>query len=213
MMARNVLAGCLVVAAAAALTGSLAASDQPAEPLPSWRSPAPDPARGAELAQVCLTCHVANSPQQNPPAPKLRHQRQSYLFFALLEYRDGKRQSDIMAPFASQLSDQDARDLAAYLSGAMHDTPPKARTDMPIYARTTSDCTWCHGETGIGEFESMPVLTGQDPAYLAAALKEYRAGLRTGEPAMLAIAGDLTDAEIEQLAQYYAAHDWLEHAQ
>lgn len=209
--ARKIALGFIIAAGMAA--GMAAAQNAVSSGWPSWRNPAPDPARGEELAQVCLTCHVANSPQIDPPAPKLHRQRQSYVFFALLEYRDGKRQSEIMAPFAGELSDQDARDLAAYLSGDMHDVPPRARTDLPIYGRTASECTWCHGETGIGEFEGMPVLTGQDPAYLELALKEYRAGLRTGEPAMLTVAKDLTDAEISQLAEYYAAHDWLEHAQ
>lgn len=204
--------GALLLAVGVILSAAAAQTNAP-DQWPSWRAPQADPARGKELAQVCLTCHVSNSPQDDPPAPKLHRQRQSYLFFALLEYRDGARKSDIMTPFSAELSDQDARDLAAYLSGEMLDVPPKARVDLPIYEKTAKECIWCHGETGIGEFEGMPVVTGQDPEYLALALREYRTGLRTGEPAMEAVAKNLTDAEIDQLAAYYAAHDWLEHSE
>lgn len=188
-----------------------AQSDAPSTQ-PSWRNPAADPVRGAVLARVCLACHGANAPQADPVAPLLRHQRQSYLFFALQAYRDGERRSDIMTPFASNLSDADMRDLAAYLAGDMLDSPPRALTDMTAYARTSADCGWCHGETGIGEFEGMPVLTGQNPAYLRQALAQYRDGTRTNAT-MAAVARGLDPAEDPGLADYYSAHSWLEAAQ
>ena len=197
---------------ALALVASQVASQGPVvqSDYPSWRWPAPDPARGEQLAQVCSTCHAASSAQVNPPAPKLLHQRQSYLFFALRAYRGGERESDLMAPFASDLSDQDMRDIAAYQAGDMLDRPPPVRTDSPAYPRTINECISCHGETGIGEFEAMPVLTGQDAAYLETALSEYRSGKR-GNPTMRAIASGLSDADIVAFAEYYAAHEWLEH--
>lgn len=175
----------------------------------SWRVPGGDPARGAELAQLCLTCHAENAAITDPPAPKLRRQRRSYMFFALLEYRDGRRSSEIMAPVAEGLSDQDARDLTAYLAGDMLDRPPKARRDMAIYPRTARECIFCHGETGIGEYEGMPVLTGQDPVYLQDALAAYRNGRRI-DPTMTAVVRDIAPKDDRALAEFYAAHDWLE---
>jgi len=200
-----------MLVAALGITASAGFADEARRPVQaSWRQPAGDTARGEDLAQVCLTCHVENSPQVDPPAPRLHRQRQSYLFHALLAYRDGMRQSDVMAPFAQGLSDQDARDLAAYLSGEMLDQPPRARIDMAAYERTARDCIWCHGETGIGEFEGMPVLTGQEAEYLARALAEYRDGRRT-DPTMQDVAKALDPQTSAELAEYYAAHEWLEH--
>lgn len=201
------LSAALALAAGAALAQSAVRVTQA-----SWLSPAPDPARGEQLAQVCATCHVANSPQVDPPAPRLSRQRQSYVFFALLAYRDGTRQSDIMSPFIAGMSNQDLRDIAAYVSGEMHNVPPRARTDMAAYDFTLRECIWCHGETGIGEFENMPVLAGQDPAYLRLALQEYRDGTRIN-PTMNAVAQELDPAMDEQIADYYAAHEWLEHGE
>lgn len=203
------VAGLMACAASSVTTP---AEETVRDTLPSWRNPAPDMARGEQLAPACLTCHAAESPQVDPPAPRLHRQRQSYLFHAILAYRDGTRQSEVMAPFVAGLSEQDARDLAAYLSGEMHDRPPRARTDMPAYRFTIRECTWCHGETGIGEFEGFPVLSGQDVDYLLLALEEYRNGKRS-DPTMRAVAQALDPAMDRPLAEYYAAHEWLEHGQ
>jgi cytochrome c553 len=205
----TIMAAALLTLAGSAQAGEDASADG-GPTWPSWRTPEPDPARGAQLAQVCLACHRADTPQANPPAPRLLHQRQSYIFFALRAYRQGERASPVMAAFVSQLSEQDMRDLAVFLAGDMHDRPPPARTDLPIYGLTSTECAWCHGETGIGEFEGMPVLTGQDPDYLRTALAEYRSGARTNAT-MRAVAQALDPEQDAALADYYAAHEWLEH--
>jgi len=196
----------------AALVAS--AQNRPAATPPaptSWRVPLGVAERGAVLAQTCLACHGEDAPAMDPAPPRLRHQRASYIYAALLEYRDGARKSDLMEPAAQALSDQDARDLAVYLSGEMLDQPPRARSDLAIHRRVLQQCTWCHGETGIGEFEGMPVLTGQDPAYIVHALRAYRDGSRTS-PIMRGVVRDIAPGEEAALADYYAAHDWLEKA-
>lgn len=204
------VAGAWVLAlAATALRGEQKAADAPQPTRLSWLSPPGDPERGKTLGEVCLTCHSADSPATDPVAPKLHRQRQSYMFFALAAYRDGTRKSPIMEPMVAGKTDQDLRDIAAFVSGELHDRPPEANTTHPAYARTLRDCTWCHGETGIGEFEGMPVLAGQDPAYLAAAMEEYRTGVR-GDPTMRHIAAKLTPEEERNFASYYASHEWLE---
>jgi cytochrome c553 len=175
----------------------------------SWRAPAGDAKRGAELAGTCLSCHSLNSPPTDPAAPKLHRQRQSYVFFALAALRDGQRESAVMGPMVEGLRDQDLRDLSAYLSGEMLDRPPDANVSHPFYKKAARNCSWCHGETGIGEFEGMPVLTGQDARYLAAALEEYRTGVRK-DPTMGAVVEKLRPEDAKGLADYYASHAWLE---
>lgn len=201
------LAAALVALASAAAMAQDGAIAGTGATWPSWRNPAPDAARGRSLAQVCLACHRAGS-----PAPRLLHQRQSYVFFALRAYREGERSDPVMAAMARTLSDQDMRDLAAAVAGDLFDRPPQARTDLPGYAISAAQCSTCHGETGIGEFEGMPVLTGQDPATLAAALAAYRSGAR-GNATMRAVVAQLDPAADAAVAQYYAAHQWLAPAQ
>jgi cytochrome c553 len=65
-------------------------------------------------------------------------------------------------------------------------------------------CTACHGADGKAVLAIYPHLAGQYASYLEQALREYRAGKRKN-PIMGAQAATLTDADIEQLAAYYAA--------
>jgi len=64
-------------------------------------------------------------------------------------------------------------------------------------------CAGCHGDTGKAVLPEYPNLTGQNQRYLANSLRAYQSGERKNS-AMRAMVGTLTDAEIEELASYYA---------
>jgi cytochrome c553 len=70
-----------------------------------------------------------------------------------------------------------------------------------------AQCQGCHGipdwKTAFPEVYRVPKLGGQKANYIIAALKAYKAGERDF-PTMRAIAGPLTDQEMQQLANYYA---------
>lgn len=65
-------------------------------------------------------------------------------------------------------------------------------------------CAACHGADGKSLQPIYPHLAGQYSNYIEHALHEYRAGLRKN-PVMGAQASTLTDADIKQLAEYFAA--------
>ena len=65
-------------------------------------------------------------------------------------------------------------------------------------------CAGCHGETGKAVLPDYPNLNGQNQRYLANSLRAYQTGERKNS-AMRAMVGTLTDAEIEELASYYAS--------
>lgn len=75
-----------------------------------------DPKAGQEKSGTCAACHGADGVSNIPTNPILAGQYASYLEQALKSYRSGSRQNAIMAGFASQLSDQDIEDLAAWFS-------------------------------------------------------------------------------------------------
>lgn len=202
-----------LIGSAIALAAAVSAQQTTPEPqatIASWRVPAGDPKRGEELAQTCLACHSTEAAGGGVNAPKLRRQRDSYLFFALLDYRDGRRTNELMAPFAADLTDQDARDLAVYLAGDFQPQPPKVHADNPGYAIAIRECTWCHGETGLGEYEGSPVLTGQDSAAMLNALKEYRSGVRDNET-MRNVLKRIPESDDALLADYFASYSHLEY--
>jgi len=65
-------------------------------------------------------------------------------------------------------------------------------------------CAACHGEDGVAKIPGAPNLAGQKLDYLREALRQYRDG-RRDIPVMRAATGPLTDAELDQLAQWYSA--------
>jgi len=65
-------------------------------------------------------------------------------------------------------------------------------------------CAACHGTDGKATVPIYPHLAGQYSNYLELTLREYRSGVRKS-PVMGPQASSLSDAEIRQLAAYYAA--------
>jgi cytochrome c553 len=86
--------------------------------------------------------------------------------------------------------------------------PAPSAGDAAKGRERTQMCEGCHGiegwRTAFPEVYRVPRLGGQHEAYLVSALKQYRAGDRS-HPTMRAIAGSLSDADIANLAAYYAA--------
>lgn len=66
-------------------------------------------------------------------------------------------------------------------------------------------CAACHGPGGVSPVPLMPSLAGQQPQFLLLQLILFREGLRQ-VPAMAEPVRGLTDAEIEDLAAYFAAY-------
>ncbi|MEA2934287.1 MAG: hypothetical protein QOD74_933 [Variibacter sp.] len=65
-------------------------------------------------------------------------------------------------------------------------------------------CQACHGLDGLSKHPEAPNLAGQIENYLAKSLLEYKSGERKNEM-MSIVAKDLTDAEIANLAAFYAS--------
>lgn len=82
-----------------------------------------------------------------------------------------------------------------------------AAAGVPAKPEKAAVCAACHGETGVSAQPAMfPNLAGQHANYLENALKEYRTGTRKNA-IMSAQATGLSDADIEQLAAYFAAQN------
>lgn len=79
-----------------------------------------DAGKAAVAKFNCASCHGAdfNTPI-DPAYPKIAGQHKDYLAHSLTAYRRGtganSRSNPIMGPLAKQLSDQDIKNIAAYL--------------------------------------------------------------------------------------------------
>ena len=79
--------------------------------------------RGRVLFETCRGCHAIagyRNAYPNYPVPKIAGQQPDYIVDALQAYRAGKRAHATMRAQASSLSDQDMRDIAAYLATQGH---------------------------------------------------------------------------------------------
>ena len=75
--------------------------------------------------------------------------------------------------------------------------------DVAAGKAKSGKCAACHGPTGAGS-ASAPPLAGRSAAALEEAMKAFRDGRRRN-PMMNMITKELSDADIADLAAYYAA--------
>jgi len=157
----------------------------------------------------CESCHG----RIEAHVPRLDIQDEAYLADALRDYLDGTRPSGIMAQAASAVPPDALPVLARHFAGpARGDTSPLPdQTDHPgaaLALRGTDQvpaCIACHGPGRERDRARMPRLAGQDEAFLAAQLRLWRDGVRTGSPLMEAAARRLEGDQIEALAAWYAS--------
>ena len=167
-----------------------------------------DPVRGKALADTCKGCHFIPNYKNSYPVykvPMLGGQNEEYVVIALKAYAGGERGHQTMHSQAASMTEQDMADIAAYL-GAYGDIvagPPKG--EAPAAATT---CAACHGERGMSVLEQYPHLAGQHASYLSYALEQYRSGARKNA-VMAGFATQLSDADIESLAAFFAAQQGL----
>lgn len=190
-----------------------------------------DATAGQTKAGACAACHGldGNAMQQN--APRIAGMPERYIAQQLELYKTGGRTSGmaaLMVPFASMLSKQDMRDVGAWYAtqkagaGVADDTAIGAGPNqgMKFYqvgerlyrggdaARGIPACLACHGPSGAGNpGPAYPAVSGQQSAYVARRLEEYRTGTTPAkDPAqfnlMARVAKQLTDEEIQSLGSY-----------
>ena len=75
-----------------------------------------DPVAGKEKSAVCAGCHGVDGNSSIGANPRLAGQYESYLYHALKEYKEGRRESLLMAGMVANLTDQDMKDLAAWFA-------------------------------------------------------------------------------------------------
>lgn len=156
-------------------------------------------------AESCASCHGADGVSPNDTWPSLAGQNAAYLVRILGAYKSGAQSDVMMSPVAKALSNVEIQNLAAYYSRlACKPSAGAAGTgDAVAGAALARNCAACHGETGVGANPAWPDLAAQKPVYLANTLKAFRAGLRK-DPMMAGVVRGLSDADIANLAAYYA---------
>jgi cytochrome c553 len=94
--------------------------------------------------------------------------------------------------------------LAVAASAGAWVEPARAADVAAGRAKARAACQACHGEDGKATLAGVPHLSGQQKEYLVEQLRAYRSGSRRNEQ-MTIVAKPLTDAEIENVSEWYAS--------
>jgi len=170
---------------------------------------------------ACIGCHGAQG-EGNAAAgfPRLAGTHAAYLSAQLAAFADGSRQNPVMQPLAKLLSPHDRDAVSAYFA-SLPAPPAIAASDAASidpantgawlatrgrWSQGLPACAQCHGAGGLGVGTAFPPLAGQPAAYIAGQLNGWKHGTRAPGPMALmpAIAGKLSDTDIDAVAAYYA---------
>jgi cytochrome c553 len=175
----------------------------------------PDPAKGQAIStQVCGACHTADGSRGSPANPILAGQHPEYLLKQLQEFKSGKRNNAIMKGFASTLSDDDMKNVAAFYASksakpGFAKSKDSVKLGEKIYRAGIADkavpaCAGCHSPNGAGIPAQYPRIGGQHSDYAEAQLNAFRGGARANNAQMTSIAAKMSDVEIKAVADYIA---------
>lgn len=172
----------------------------------------------------CASCHGPDGGGlSGTGAPRLAGLDAGYLAKQLRDLGSGLREGAVMHAMAVLLSDAEVAAVSDYYAAlpppGVSAKPSKNASNAAVEKvrdlvewgdwsdRRLPACARCHGPSGNGIGAYFPGLAGQQPGYLATQLQAWKRGARANDPLglMRAVAAQLTPAEIEGLADYYAA--------
>ncbi len=169
---------------------------------------------GARGIPACVSCH--GSAKLATPAlnPKLAGQHDAYLVKELHNFTETVRNNAIMSTYAKLLTDDEIRNVAAFL-GAQASVQGAAKNKdiveagKKIYRAGITEkhvpaCAGCHSPNGAGIPAQFPRLAGQNQDYTLAQLMNFRTGARKNSIHMTPIAKNMSDEEMQAVADYVA---------
>ena len=170
---------------------------------------APDAAAGEKKAAVCVACHGANGNSSDANVPSLAAQTPLYIYYQLLQFREGRRSNSEMNPFALTLSDAEMKDIAAYFAAQKSAESPikidSSRVEAGEALAARHHCGSCHLPSYAGQ-NHIPRLAGLQFDYLVKQLRGFKTGMRPDiDGTMASAAQPLADADIVGLAGYLAS--------
>lgn len=182
-----------------------------------------DPAKGATLyadgdnargLPACVSCHGAAGNSTIAANPKLAGQPQEYLYKQLVDFTHPQRTQPIMTTYAKMLTDEEKKNIAAYLAAQVSKPGAAKNRDTidlgkkiyrgGIAEKSVPACASCHGPAGSGNPSKYPRIGGQHQDYTIAQLGSFKGHGRQNSAEMTTIAQRMSDDEIKAVADYVA---------
>jgi len=181
----------------------------------AFGSEKPAPSNDRVLSN-CARCHHRDGLGHGDAFPILAGQSEAYLLESLRAFAAGTRPSGTMQFAVNGLDDAELQRLAAYY--ASRPKPHVGQMEVRARGREIATvglpekgvpaCNSCHGPEAGTKNPAYPRLAGQNAAYIAGQLKLFQQGARGGTAyahIMARVADRLTEADIDAVADYYAA--------
>lgn len=183
----------------------------------------PDPAKGEAIylngdagrnILACVSCHGQAGNSSIVQNPTIAAQHEAYLHKQMVDFKSGLRNNAIMTPITKAMTDEDMKNVAAYLT-AQSPKPNAAKNKemielgKKIYRAGISEknvpaCAACHSPTGAGIPAQFARLAAQHQEYTSSQLMNFRSGARKNSPQMTTIAKRMSDEEIQAVSDYVA---------
>jgi len=164
-------------------------------------------AAGKAIAdKECKGCHGLDGKGVAPGIPNLAGQRGRYLITSMKEYKDRVRMHAALRTIATNMSEADTRNVAAFYASL----PPIAAEKSAVFSpydngkAVAAACAQCHGADGNSKIAGTPSLAGQQPRYFVTATQEYLNGIREVSP-MHALVRRMNRLDLESVALYFAS--------
>ncbi|HEY8023747.1 MAG TPA: c-type cytochrome [Burkholderiaceae bacterium] len=221
LITKKSLFAALLAVSSVALSATVMAAEGPAPAAPT--ATAPDAAKGATLygagdaargIPACTSCHGDAGNSTIATNPKLAAQHEAYIVKQLTNFKSGERANPIMGPYAKQLTDDEMRNLAAFLSAqTLKPSAAKNKDTVDlgkkifragIKEKNVPACAACHGPAGAGIPAQFARLGGQHADYTEAQLNGFSSGARANNPIMTTIASRMSAAEMKAVSDYIA---------
>lgn len=206
-----------LLVATLAVSGAASANEHAAAPAKA------DPAKGATLFDsgdaakglpACVSCHGAAGNSTIAVNPRLAGQVEAYTYKQLVDFTTPNRNNPVMSTYAKMLSDEDKKNIAAYL-GSQAAKPGAAKNKdtlelgKKIYrggiaSTGVAACASCHGANGNGIPSQFPRIAGQHQDYTVAQLQAFKGGARKNSIQMSTLAKRMSDDEMKAVADYIA---------
>lgn len=191
-----------------------------------------DPYNAEEIMELCAGCHGEYGEGGGAGEyPRLAGLPKKYLAEQMRAFREGRRESMSMLPYANEreVPEPDMLDITTYLAGLeLATSMPVIDPDLPaleklliasrvfnvprlagdtsageeIYNR---QCKKCHGKAGVGR-GAVPQLTGQYSDYIRLQIQDFKAGKRINKR-MEKYLEPLTDEDVDNLLAYLSIAD------
>jgi cytochrome c553 len=182
-----------------------------------------DPAKGGSLYDTgdtarglpaCASCHGAAGNSTIVANPKLAGQMDNYIHKQLVDFTTPNRNQPVMTTYARLLSDDEKKNIAAWLATQQPKQGAARNKDAlelgrkiyrgGIAERGVAACASCHGAVGAGIPVQYPRLAGQHQDYTFAQLQAFKSGARNNSVQMNTLAKRMSDEEMKAVADYVA---------